>query len=340
MSRPPPLRLAAQGVCCAVGNSAPAAIAAMRARLGHFSPTAFTDDARQSIPGASLYQVPLTGEKRLLHMVRMATEECLSALPPTSEDPPPMILIGAEGAGEYGERQAECLDRLLAACRPRHDPRTQRICAGKAGIGEALRRAQDIFSGPKPPEYVLVVGVDSFLEPETFARFSQARRILCTTNSDGFIPGEAGAAIALSTRPGDGPALWIDGIGRGVEPASPESADKPLLAQGLSEALRAALAEAGAPQPDYVFQANAASGEQWFMKEAALALGRVMTQVTPEFDVRLVCLAVGEVGAACGPLGLAWLGAEMALGTLGARGMFHLSNNDGQRTALALSYRV
>jgi len=341
--KPPlPLRLVSQGICCSVGNSAPAAIAAMNARLANISFTTFVDEANQPIPGASLYQVPLTGDERLFHMARMATEECLTTLPSVPDRPLPIILLGSEGTGKRGERQAQRMDRLLAACRPESgfDPRTRGICAGKAGIGEALRLARDIFSAPDAPEYVLIVGVDSFLEPETFNHFIQARRILCTTNSDGFIPGEAGAAIALTARTGDGPALWIEGIGQGFEPASPESAEKPLLAQGLADALRAALSEASAPQSEYAFQAHAVSGEQWFMKEAALVIGRVITEVAPGFDGRMICLTVGEVGAACGPLGLAWLGAEMALGTLGARGFLHFSNDDGQRTALALNFRV
>ena len=300
------------------------------------------DKANQPIAGALLHQVSLTGDERLLHMIHMATEECLSALPLAPDSPLPMILLGSEGTGECSESQRERMDRLLAACRPpqSRDPRTRWICAGKASIGEALNQAREIFSAPNAPEYVLVVGIDSFLEPEIFNHYIHAQRILCSTNSDGFIPGEAGAAIALSAKAGEGPGLWIEGIGQGFEPASPESAEKPLLAQGLSEALRAALSEADAPQSDYAFQAHAVSGEQWFMKETALAVGRVMTQVAPGFDTRMICLSTGEIGAASGPLGLAWMGAEMALGTLGARGVLHLSSNNGLRTALALNYRI
>jgi len=334
------LRIAAQGACCAVGNSAPAAVAAMRAHLGHFSPSSFSDDAGRPIPAALLYQVPLNGRERLRHMYRMAVEECLSCLPLDPDAPlPPTILLG----GERGAREAKRLDWLLQTSRPEdgHDKRTCRMAAGKAGIGAALRKAREIFAAPNAPEYVVIAAVDSFLEPEAIAPFIESRRILCSTNSDGFMPGEAGAAIALTPRPSGQPALWIEGVGIGTEPASPESSDPPLIGQGMTEALRAAIAEAGRPPRDYTFQAAGYSGEQWYFKEASLALTRVIDENMPVFDTRLICEAVGEVGAACGPLGLAWVGHEMSLGLLGQRGLLHLSNHHGgERAALALHYRV
>jgi len=335
-----PLRIAAQGVCCAVGNSAPAAVAAMRAQLSHFSPSPYLDDASQSIPGALLYQVPLEGRERLRHMYRMATEECLASLPLDPDAQlPPIILLG----GERGDSAAKRLDWLLRTCQPEdgYDKRTCRMAAGKAGLGAALRQAREILAAPDAPEYVLVVAVDSLLESKAIAPFIAKHRILCTTNSDGFIPGEAGAAIALTAKPSGQPALWIEGIGLGHEPASPESNDPPLIAQGLTEALRAAIAEAGAPSGEYSFQAPAFSGEQWYFKETSLAIGRVITDNAGVFDTKPICISVGEVGAACGPLGLAWVGHEMSLGLLGTRGLLHLSNHHGgERAALALHYRV
>jgi len=334
-----PLRVAAQGVCCPVGNSVPAAVAAMRASLAHFSPTPYHDDANRAISGSSLYEVPLTGRERLRHMYRMAAEECFASLALDDDAPlPPIILLG----GERGERETERLDWLLETCRPEggHDKRTCRMAAGKAGIAAALQRARDILTGPDAPEFVVVIAVDSLLEPEAITPFIESRRILCSTNSDGFVPGEACAAIALTIKPDDQPALWIEGIGTGSEPASPESNDPPLIAKGLTDALRGAISEASAPARDYTFHAPAYSGEQWFCKETSLALCRVMTEAPKEFDTRVICLSLGEVGAASAPMTLIWTGAEMALGILGDRGLLHFSNNDSQRAALAVRYRI
>jgi 3-oxoacyl-[acyl-carrier-protein] synthase-1 len=336
----PPLRVAASGICCAVGYNAPASIAAIRARLNHFRETDFVDDAGEPLRAAMLYGVPVWGQRRLQHMYRAAIAECLAALPHDPARPfPPVILIGAEH--DRGERFVLGMDELLRNNCPEggYAPDTYRMCLGKAGIADALRMAGEIFSKPGASEYIVIVGIDSFLDAATIDRFLQAQRIRCSTNLDGFIPGEAGAAIALSRRPGKEPSLWIEGLGQSHEPATPEGGI-PLLAHGLTQALRQAIENAGAQASDYLFHASGVSGEQWYFKEASLAMDRVMTHKAASFPHRLVCQSVGEIGAACGPLALGWIAREMMPDdVLGHRGLLHFANDNGQRAALALHYR-
>jgi len=337
-----PLRVVSSGVCCSVGNNAPATCAAIRARLNHFRETDFLDDAGEPVNAAELFDVPVWGEQRLQYMYRTAMTECLEGLeggPNLETDSlPPIILIGAER--DRGERFKRSIDKLLRNNRPSggYDEDTYQMHLGKAGIVNALRMASIIFSTPKPPEYVIVVGVDSFLDAPTIDRYLRAQRLKCSTNADGFIPGEAGAAIALSAKPGKEPSLWIEGVGHGQEEASPEG-DVPLRAVGLTNALRAAMEDAGAQSSDFLFHASGVSGEQWYFNEAALAMDRVMTHKAEAFPHRLVSQSVGEIGAACGPLALAWIGSEMAVGDLGHRGLLHFANDDGARSALAVHFR-
>jgi 3-oxoacyl-[acyl-carrier-protein] synthase-1 len=335
-----PLRVVASGICCAVGYDAPASIAAIRAHLNHFRESGFVDDAGEPIHAAMLYEVPVWGEQRLQHMYRAAMTECLAALP---EDPgrpfPSIILIGAEY--ERGERFAQGMEKLLWANRPEdgYTPGSYWLCRGKAGIADALRMANEIFAKASAPEYVIIVGVDSFLDAATIDHFLQKQRIRCSTNPDGFIPGEAGAAIALSRKPGRQASLWIEGLGQSHEPATPEGT-APLLARGLTQAMRQAIDNAGGQPSDYLFHASGIGGEQWYFKEASLAMDRVMTQKVESFPHRLPCQSVGEIGAACGPLTLAWIASEMGPGDfLGNRGLVHFANNNGQRAALAVHYR-
>ncbi|WP_341645992.1 hypothetical protein [Thauera sp. SDU_THAU2] len=220
-----------------------------------------------------------------------------------------------------------------------YDPRTILGCLGKAGIADALLGASKMFAGEAAPEYVIIVGVDSFLDAASIEHLLTQGRIRCSTNPDGFIPGEAAAAIALTTRQAGEHALWIEGVGTAHEPASPFDEATPLRATGLTRALRNALQSANWNADDLLFHASAIGGEQWYFKEAALAMDRVMTRKVPHFPHRIVAQSVGEIGAAFGPLILSWIGAEMTPDDLGARGLLHLANDNGQRAALAIHHR-
>jgi len=336
-----PMRVATTGICCSVGNTSASASAAIRANMAHFRPGKFYDRAGERINLAMLYKIPFWGYERLQHMYRVAMTECLGKLPGLEqmERLPPIILIGAER--ERGTRFQHTIHDLLANNQPEegYDPRTILGCLGKAGIANALLGASALFADPNPPEYVVVVGVDSFLEADSIQHYLIQERILCSDNQDGFIPGEAAAAVALTPAPASESALWVEGVGMAHEPASPLSQDIPLRAIGLTRALRNAIASAHWNSDDLCFHASAISGEQWFFKEAALAMDRVMTRRVEHFPHRVVAESVGEIGAVFGPLMLAWIGKEMTPSHLGRQGLLHFSNDNGNRAALAVHCR-
>lgn len=334
-----PLRVASTGVCCSVGNNTASASAAIRGRLNHFRQGGFVDTAGEPINVAMLHDVPTWGQSRLQHMYRSAMTECLAGLSLSSDQLPPIILIGAER--ERGTRFHRGIVDLLVSNRPEedYDPRTILGCLGKAGIADALLGASNMFAGEAPPEYVIIVGVDSLLDAASIEHFLGQERIRCSTNPDGFIPGEAAAAVALTPRQSHEHALWIEGIGTAYEPASPFDEDTPLRATGLTNALRNAIRSANWSADDFLFHASAIGGEQWYFKEAALAMDRVMTRKVAHFPHRIVAQSVGEIGAGFGPLILSWIGAEMAPDGLGLRGLLHFANDNGRRAALAVHYR-
>jgi len=336
-----PLRVASTGICCSVGNYTAAASAAIRVRMNHFQPSRFVDKAGQPINLAMLYEVPVWGHARLQHMYRLAMTECLAGLTLSDDQPlPPIILIGAER--ERGVRFHRDMVYLLSSNRPEegYDPRTILGCLGKAGIADALIGASQIFAGESPPKYVIIVGVDSFLDGASITHFLGQDRILCSINSDGFTPGEAAAAIALTPQPSDKPALWVEGAGTAHEAASPLDTSTPLRAIGLTQALRSAIQSAGRSAKDFLFHASAVSGEEWYFTEASLAMDRTLTKKVAEFPHRTVAQSVGEIGATFGPLMLSWIGDEMKPRdyNLGPRGLLHFANDNGQRAALAIHY--
>lgn len=91
-----PLRVASTGICCSVGNDTASASAAIRAHLNHFRQGGFIDTTGEPINVAMLHEVPTWGQSRLQHMYRSAMTECLAGLPRSSDQLPPIILIGAE----------------------------------------------------------------------------------------------------------------------------------------------------------------------------------------------------------------------------------------------------
>jgi len=336
-----PLRVASSGICCPVGNYTAAVSAAIRGRLNHFQPSRFVDDTGSRVKLAMLHDVPVWGQARLQYMYRLAMTECLAGLALSDEQSlPPIILIGAER--ERGVRFHRDMVHLLTSNRPEedYDPRTILGCLGKAGITNALIGASQMFAGASPPAYVIIVGVDSFLDGASITHFLEQERILCSSNPDGFIPGEAAAAIALTPTQSPEPALWVEGVGTAHESANLLDTTTPLRAIGLTQALRTAIQSSDCNVGDFLFHASAISGEQWYFKEAGLAMDRVMTEKMAKFPHRTVAQSVGEIGAAFGPLMLSWIGDEMKPqdDNLGPRGLLHFANDNGQRAALAVHY--
>jgi 3-oxoacyl-[acyl-carrier-protein] synthase I len=129
------------------------------------------------------------------------------------------------------------------------------------------------------------------------------------------------------------------GIGFGREAAHIDSGE-PLRAEGLSLAIKAALTDAGCAMHDMDFRITDLSGEQYYFKEAALALSRTLRQRKEEFDIWHPAECIGEQGAAAGlaVVALADAACRKAF-TKGPNILAHMANDAGQRAALSLQYR-
>jgi uncharacterized protein (TIGR02270 family) len=132
-----------------------------------------------------------------------------------------------------------------------------------------LGDARKLISDGAPE--VIIAGVDSFLVAETLRALSAQDRLLTESNSNGFIAGEAGAAVLLS---GAKQGLRLRGIGFGAEQATID-AGKPMRADGMVNAMRDSLEEAGLTYEDISYRIADLSGEQYYFREAALAQTRL-----------------------------------------------------------------
>src|SRR5262249_18455684 len=174
------------------------------------------------------------------------------------------------------------------------------VAYGRVGVSVALSRARAILTD-RAATNVLVAACDSLLVGSTVKSLDREGRLLTTRNSNGFVPGEAAGAIMLTEE--SGRSLSCVGLGFGEERVT-VSSEEPLRADGLTEAIRKALQDAGCQMHELDFRVTDISGEHYYFKEAALALTRTMHQRKPEFNIWHPADCTGETGAAAGIVAL------------------------------------
>jgi 3-oxoacyl-[acyl-carrier-protein] synthase-1 len=208
---------------------------------------------------------------------------------------------------------------------------------GRVGVAVALMQARAIAFDSAIPG-VLITAVDSLLSQSTVSHYERQDRLLTSANSNGFMPGEAAGALLVGPVGESAGELLCTGIGFGREPATIYS-EEPLRAEGLTQAVKAALAEADRQLHEIDFRITDSSGEQYYFKEATLALSRILRVRKEEFDIWHPAECTGEIGAAAGLTILSAAKAACDKGYAKGRSILaHMSNDAGERAALVLHY--
>ncbi|WP_431261965.1 hypothetical protein ACQ859_17395 [Roseateles chitinivorans] len=338
-----PLRIASAGLCCSLGYTLDTASVALQARMDHFQSSHFKTPRGEPLLVAQLPETRRWGGKRLGLWLQAALQDCLDHAPDC--DPGRIaVLWMAPRRPEIQQAAVDWSEVYLGACEAlnlRFHAESCVLARGRAALSLALEHAQLLLQR-HDIDGVLLVGVDSLLDAATISRYLSEERLLTPKNADGFIPGEAAAAVLLQTArtESDGRrAVHIVGHGRGVE-AGRVDGSVPSRAQGLSQALRAALGSAGLGYEDLEFRCADQNGEAFYAKEASHAFGRIAPVGGDALQLLTVADGVGEVGAALGPLMLAHLSRLMRhpLGP-GACGILHLADDDGVRAAAVVELR-
>jgi 3-oxoacyl-[acyl-carrier-protein] synthase I len=336
-----PLGIFASGMVTGVGLSAPASCAAIRCGINNFADTRFFDQAGDAIVGS---QVPVGQAWRALtklaKMAALAVQECLDAAPkPLGEGPVPLILCLAEEdrPGRLSGLGGPLLFDIERELGRKFHPESSVLAQGRVSGALALLRAQKLVHQTRHP-FVVIAGVDSYLSEVMLAAFEERDRLLTADNSNGFVPGEAAAAILVGPAESDAPApLICHGPGFAREGATIGS-EKPLRGDGMVEAVRKALAAAGIRLEDVDYRISDLSGEQYRFREVALATVRILRERKADFGVWHPADCIGEVGAAALPvmLGVLYYGARKRY-LPGPVFLAHVSNDDDKRAALVLS---
>jgi 3-oxoacyl-[acyl-carrier-protein] synthase-1 len=323
----------AAGLVSGVGMNAEESCAAIRCGINNFQETRFVGRDREWLVGGVVeLEEPWRGTAKLAKLATRAISDCLSV---TAEEPGriPVLVAVAETERPGRIHAAHFLQEVERELGINLHPHSRVLEQGRVAGAVALLQARRMLQEGRAG-HVIVAGVDSFLTAATLTAYDRDTRLLTKTNSNGFIPGEAAAAVLLAYAT-VGPLL-LRGLGFAREPA-PFASGRPLRAEGLVQAMRAALGDAGIALKDCDHRIADLNGEQYRFKEAALAVTRLLRDRKGMFSVWHLGDCIGEIGAATVPAMLAAL-------IIGAREDYlpgpvvigHVGNDDDKRAAFVV----
>ena len=330
-----PIAILDTGLVTSVGLSAPASCAAIRARIGNPTETRFLGgDGEWIMAHQVALAQPWRGRTLLARMAAMAIDECLASVPTDEWRAIPLVLCVAEDERRgrlqgLDDQLFGDIEEVLAA---RFSPASATIAQGRVSVALALMHARALLY-ERGAHRVLIAATDSLVTWPSLNYYTSNDRLLTALNPNGFMAGEAAGALLVG-RPTGAAQLVCSGLGFATEKAHVDSG-QPLKAEGLASAIKVALAEAGCAIHQLDFRIADLSGEQYYFKEASLAVSRLLRAQKEDFQLWHPAECVGAVGAAAGTVCLAVARMAAAKGYAPGRGvMLHLGNDEGQRAAI------
>ncbi|MGH8762701.1 MAG: hypothetical protein ACREUR_05645 [Nitrosospira sp.] len=338
-----PLAITGTGMVTGVGLNAPASCAAIRCAIDNFQETRFMDKGGEWIMGS---EVPLEqswrGKTKLIKMAAAAINECLANNKQIIPKSTPLLLCLSEH-----ERKGRVIDDdnqffldLQDELKLGFHGKSRVVAQGHVSIAIALKHARLLIQELKI-KHILIAATDSLLVASTLSHYGENERLLTSQNSNGFIPGEAAAALVVepsySTQEN---LLACRGLGFGVEKAHVDS-EEPLRADGLTAAIKESLIDAGCDEGILDFKITDISGEQYYFKEASLAFSRIDRTKREEFDFWHPADCIGEVGAVIGLAMVAVLKSACEKTYIkGNHILAHLGNDDGKRSSMVFAWQT
>ncbi|GJH29935.1 hypothetical protein [Caballeronia novacaledonica] len=301
-----PIFVSCPGMCTAAGFNASASCAAMMAGISGVKEANLWDWESGSLINAARVELPQWwfGVPTLATLAASAIDESMKRARVADPEAVPVLLCIAEPSrpGRLDTIEADMFDELQARLGHALHPLSRLVALGQAGGVVALEHARAILADGSAP-HCMVAGVDSYLDQTTLDVFMQRRRVMTPANSNGFIPGEASAAVLLSASE-NGPSLQVMGLGTGHETATIDS-DEPLQGKGLEQVIRRALSDAGIEIYDTQYRMTDLNGEHYKFKESTLVQPRLLHRSHEAlFDLWHPIEWLGEIGAAIVPCAL------------------------------------
>jgi 3-oxoacyl-[acyl-carrier-protein] synthase-1 len=325
------------GLVTSVGLSAPATCAAIRAKISNPTETRFID-ARGDWLAAHQVQLekPWRGRTRLAKMASMAIQECLASVDRNERAKIPLLLCVAERSrpGRMDGLDDLLFDDIAQELGVKFSAKSDLIPHGRVSGAVAMERARAMLRDGLPQ--VLIAAVDSLLGWPTLSVYQRQDRLLSAENSNGFVAGEGAGALLIGRDTGNGEPRCV-GIGFGTEDAVVDS-DKPLRGDGLTSAINHALTDAGCALHELDLRVTDLSGEQYYFKEASVALSRSLREHKESLPLWHPAESCGEGGAIAGPVCVAVAARAASMGYApGPGALLHFAADDGARGALIMT---
>lgn len=327
------LHIQAAGMVTCVGLDAASSCAAMRGRLDGFAETRFMGpDGEWLIGGAVPLPRNWIGVKRMAHLAAGALSDIERQHPGTLAGTHILLCLAEEDRPGRPIPDPAAFATLLAEILTLPTPpRLQVIAHGRPSGFVALDRARRLIAAGQDP--VIILGVDSYLTAQSIAHYLGANRLLAPGNANGFVPGEAAAAVLCSAA--NGP-LRLTGLGLAREAAhiynaaDKDGLDLPLRGDGMTRAYQIAMEQANVDLAHVEYRISDLIGEQYFFKQATLASLRLERGRTPFQDLWSPAENLGNIGAAVVPVMLAQLMTAEARGYApGSPALMEGSGDDG-----------
>lgn len=338
------LEIVAMGGRSPVGLRATASAAAVRAGINRFRELPFVTLEGEPMIAATdgRLDARLEGAERLVSLGQSVLDELVRALGSSTPFRGPLTVRIALPEPRPGLPEPDLSTTTSAltshlraqGMQPRIEPPT----LGHAGVSTAIERAlREAEQGVEA--LTLVLGVDSYYHPETWAWLEQDRRF-GPESRGGIVPGEGAGGLLLASprlRQQLGlPCLArIGGVGLAHEPLGPDS-ETGSFGEGMTRAIRGALAGSTLPGDAVSTVYADITGERHRSEEWGFVAMRIPSAFTTlAYEAPADCW--GDVGAASGALCATLAVQSWARGyARGPRALVLTASPSGPRGAILL----
>ena len=287
-----------------------------------------------------LASLPLSYREARMLVLAGPPLQRLTATLPDAVAPPPLILGLPELHTTVPIDSGQFLERLGLQARAKLNlANSDAFVQGRASTLLAVREAVNRLKQGSA-EFVLVGGVDSYIDLYVLGTLDMQGRIRTERAADGFAPGEGSGFLLLARHDtaeqhGMEMLACVRGLGTAIEPGHFYS-QEPYRGDGLSEAFETCFDDSGDTPPTERIYATF-NGERYWAKELGVAVTRNQDRFHASYQMEHPAECFGDLGAASGGVMMGLASLDMHAGQLSGPALVYCSSDYGDRAAVLVT---